>query len=108
MRPAPHAGTAVRSGRLGACLRVLVLLLVLVVPGTHVTAQAVPVTPVAGAGEYDHLDSALRVPGRRAAVVRPRPPCRTANRRRTPLRLDARTESATAPSRGPRSVVLRC
>ncbi|MFD5968626.1 hypothetical protein ACFWGR_20825 [Streptomyces sp. NPDC060311] len=108
MRPAPHAGTAVRSGRLGACLRVLVLLLVLVVPGTHVTAQAVPVTPVAGAGEYDHLDSALRVPGRRAAVVRPRPPCRTANRRRTPLRLDARTESATAPSLGPRSVVLRC
>ncbi|MCV2462807.1 hypothetical protein OEB94_26430 [Streptomyces sp. ICN988] len=112
MRPAPHAGTAVRSGRLGACLRVLVLLLVLVVPGTHVTAQAVPVTPVAGAGgsagEYDHLDTALRVPGRRAAVVRPGPPCRTAGRRRTPLRLDARTEKATAPPRGPRSVVLRC
>ncbi|WP_186777804.1 hypothetical protein [Streptomyces salinarius] len=115
MRPAPHAGTAVRSGRLGACLRVLVLLLVLVVPGTHVTAQAVPVTPVAGAGgaagEYDHLDTALRVPGRsgrRAAVVRPVPPCRTADRRRALLRIDARTESATAPPRGPRSVVLRC
>ncbi|MFE1584545.1 hypothetical protein ACFW6Q_02480 [Streptomyces sp. NPDC058737] len=112
MRPAPHAGTAVRSGRLGACLRVLALLLVLVVPGTHVTAQAVPVTPVGGAaGEYDHLDTALRVPGRsgrRAAVVQPVPPCRTTHRRRAPLRIDARTGSATAPARGPRSVVLRC
>ncbi|MFJ9675248.1 hypothetical protein ACI3K5_20515 [Streptomyces sp. MPA0124] len=115
MRPAPHAGTTVRSGRLGACLRVLVLLLVLVVPGTHVTAQAVPVAPVSGAGgtaaEYDHLDTALRTPGRsgrRAVVVRPVPPFRTAGRRRTPLRIDARTDSAAAPSRGPRSVVLRC
>ncbi|WP_328561407.1 hypothetical protein [Streptomyces coelicoflavus] len=121
MRPAPHAAAPVRSGRLGALLRVLVLLLVLVVPCTHltVTVQAAPVTPVAGAGggaggtagEYDHLDTALRGPGRsgrRAAAVRPTPPSRTAGRHRAPLRFDARTERAASLPRGPRSVVLRC
>jgi hypothetical protein len=115
VRPAPHAGTAVRSGRLGACLRGLVLLLVLLVPCAHAAVRAAPAAPVAAAvgaaGEYDHLDTALRVPGRsgrRAAVVQPVPPCRTTHRRRAPLRIDARTGSATAPARGPRSVVLRC
>ncbi|MFE5602048.1 hypothetical protein ACFQ8O_23025, partial [Streptomyces coelicoflavus] len=79
MRPVPHAAAPVRSGHpgallrvlVGARLRVLVLLLVLVVPGTHLTVQAAPVTPGAGAaggaggtaGEYDHLDTALRGPG---------------------------------------------
>ncbi|MFE0414235.1 hypothetical protein [Streptomyces tendae] len=106
MRPAPHA--AVRQD---AWLRILVLVLVLLVPCTHMTVQAAPVTVAAGAaGEYDHLDSALRVAarsGRRAAVVRPAPPSFGSDRR-APLRFDARTERAAAPPSGPRSVVLRC
>lgn len=119
VRPAPHAAAPVRSGRPGALLRVLVLLLVLVVPCTHLTARAAPVTPVAGAaggaggtaGEHDHLDTALRGPGRsgrRAAAARPAPPSFTRGRRRVPQRLDARTGRAAGLPRGPRSVVLRC
>ncbi|NHI08632.1 putative secreted protein [Streptomyces sp. KO7888] len=120
MRPAPHAAAPVRSGRPGALLRVLVLLLVLVVPCTHPTARAAPVTPVAGAaaggaggtaGEHDHLDTALRGPGRsgrRAAAARPAPPSFTRGRRRVPQRLDARTGRTAGLPRGPRSVVLRC
>ncbi|MFG2317439.1 hypothetical protein [Streptomyces tendae] len=106
MRPAPHA-----APRHAAWLRVLVLVLALLVPCTHVTVQAAPVTVAAGAAaEYDHLDSALRVAarsGRRAAVVRPAPPSFRPDRR-APLRCDARTERAAAPPGGPRSVVLRC
>ncbi|MFC8879149.1 hypothetical protein [Streptomyces ardesiacus] len=109
MRPAPHAA-AVRSGRIGACLRVLVLLLVLVVPGAHVAA---PAAPVAGAtAEYDHLDTVLRVPGRSGrpvAVLRPAPPSSLTGRRRAVLlRRAARGEGAPSLPRGPRSVVLRC
>jgi hypothetical protein len=107
MRHAPHT-----AARRGVCLRVLVLLLALIVPCTHVTVQAAPVTAVAGAGgstaEYDHLDSALRVvgrSGRRATVVRPVPPSFAAD---PPLRFDARPGRAAALPRGPRSVVLRC
>ncbi|MFI1754683.1 hypothetical protein [Streptomyces sp. NPDC020571] len=107
MRPAPPA-----AARRGACLRALVLLLALIVPCTHVTVQSAPVTVVAGAsgsaGEYDHLDSAVRVvgrTGRRATVVPPVPPSFVAH---PPLRFDARSERAAALPRGPRSVVLRC
>ncbi|WP_399886487.1 hypothetical protein ACGH7X_18730 [Streptomyces sp. BBFR51] len=92
------------------------LLLVLVVPCTHMTAQAAPTVPVAGAGgtagEYDHLDTALRSPGRggrRAAVVRPAPASCVADgchRVRFPSAL---VPAGSPPSaRGPRSVVLRC
>lgn len=105
MRPAPRA--AVRHD---TWLRVLVLVLVLLVPGTHVTVQAAPVPVAAGAaGEYDHLDSALRVAARssRRTVVRPAPPSFGADRR-APLRLDARSERAAALPGGPRFVVLRC
>ncbi|MET9358353.1 hypothetical protein ABZY14_36340 [Streptomyces sp. NPDC006617] len=109
MRPALHAAV-----RRDACLRALVLLLVLLVPCTHVAAQAAPVTPVAAAagaaGEYDHLDTVLRMPGRsgrRVVVVRPVPPAFVAGRRAHP-RFDARTERAALLPRGPRSVVLRC
>ncbi|MFD5049843.1 hypothetical protein [Streptomyces tendae] len=105
MRPAPRA--AVRHD---AWLRVLVLVLVLLVPCTHVTVQAAPVTVAAAAGEYDHLDSALRVAprsGRRAAVVRPAPPSFVAARR-APLLFDGRTGRAAPLPGGPRSVVLRC
>ncbi|MFH8444752.1 hypothetical protein ACH4D3_26460 [Streptomyces sp. NPDC018026] len=109
MRPAPHA--AVRPD---ACLRALVLLLVLLVPCTHVAVRAAPVTPVAAAagtaGEYDHLDTVLRGPGRsvrRAVVVRPVAPVFVAGRRARP-RFDARTDRAAVLPRGPRSVVLRC
>ncbi|MFG3251351.1 hypothetical protein [Streptomyces sp. NPDC048187] len=112
MRPAPHAVTAVRAP--GAWLRALVLLLVLVVPCAPVAVRAVPVAAVAGAGgaagEYDHLDTALRAPVRsvrRAAVVRPLPPCLTTDRRFL-LRFDAPAERTAALPRGPRSVVLRC
>ncbi|MFJ8805182.1 hypothetical protein [Streptomyces sp. NPDC102490] len=110
MSPAPHA-----AARRGAWLRALVLLLALIVPCTHVTAQSAPVEVVAGAGgsaggsagEYDALDSALRVvarSGRRATVPRPVPPSFAAD---PPLRCDARSVQAAAPPRGPHSVVLR-
>ncbi|MFI8488355.1 hypothetical protein [Streptomyces rubrogriseus] len=109
MRPAPHAAV-----RRDACLRALVLLLVLLVPCTHVAAQAAPVTPVAAAagtaGEYDHLDTVLRAPGRsgrRVVVARPVAPPFAAGRR-AHLRFDARTDRAAVLPRGPRSVVLRC
>ena len=106
MRPAPRA--AVRHD---AWLRVLVLVLVLLVPCTHVTVQAAPVTVAAGAaGESDHLDSALRVAprsGRRATVVRPAPPSFVAARR-APLRFDGRAGRTAPLPGGPRSVVLRC
>ncbi|MFD6192664.1 MULTISPECIES: hypothetical protein [unclassified Streptomyces] len=106
MRPAPHAAV-----RRDACLRALVLLLVLLVPCTHVAVQAAPVVPVAAAaGEYDHLDTVLRIPGRsgrRVVVVRPVPPAFVAGRR-AHLRFDARTDRAAVLPRGPRSVVLRC
>ncbi|CAM5434713.1 hypothetical protein SVIOM342S_06358 [Streptomyces violaceorubidus] len=100
MRPAPLAA---------ARLRALVLLLALLVPCAHVTVQAAPVT-VAGsvAGEYDHLDSALRFTarsGRREAVVRPVPPYEGTP---PPPRFHARSERAAVLPGGPRSVVLRC
>ncbi|MFF0588677.1 hypothetical protein ACFYWD_22230 [Streptomyces sp. NPDC003781] len=93
-----------------ARLRVLVLLLALIVPCSHMTVEAAPVPVAAGAvGEYDHLDSALRVAarsGRRATVVRPVPPSFVADL--VSLRSDARPERAAGLPRGPRSVVLRC
>ncbi|MEV5812577.1 hypothetical protein [Streptomyces mutabilis] len=124
MRPAPHAATTVRAaragraargGRRGAWLRVLVLLLALVLPCAHATAQAAPLTPVAGAsgtgvggGEYDHLDTAPRAPARsvrRGAVLRALSPGRMAGpRERRPV---APPVPAGPPS-SPRSVVLRC
>jgi hypothetical protein len=103
----------VRVGRRGVCLRAtLVLLLALIVPCTHVTAQAAPISPVAGAiggaGEYDHLDTAPRTPARsgRRAVVAPAPPS-SAGRRVHPRSHLVPTGPPPSP-RGPRSVVLRC
>ncbi|WP_328658263.1 hypothetical protein [Streptomyces sp. NBC_00334] len=113
MRPAPHAPAA-RAARRSAWPRVLlVLLLALVVPCAHATAQAAPVVQVAASGgtaaEHDHLDTALRTParsGRRAAAVRPAPPSPAAGRR---VRRDLLPPVGPPPSpRGPRSVVLRC
>ncbi|MFE0804394.1 hypothetical protein [Streptomyces sp. NPDC058812] len=114
-----------------ACLRALVLLLVLIVPCTHATAQAAPTASVAGGsggvvgggpggaapgttGEHDHLDTtALRTPargGRRSVValsVPPPPaPGRHAPTNRT-LAPPVPTGSPPTP-RAPRSVVLRC
>ncbi|MCF2126747.1 hypothetical protein L1I79_09865 [Strepomyces sp. STD 3.1] len=107
MSPAPHAATA-RAGRT-AWLRVLVLLLALIVPCAHATAETVPtVTVAAGAvGEYDQADSALRAPVRGERRAGPQRPVvrRAAQRARF-----ARPVPAVPPSRahGPRSVVLRC
>ncbi|WP_217248657.1 hypothetical protein [Streptomyces sp. AC602_WCS936] len=112
MSPAPYA--TLRAGRRGAWLRVLVLLLALALPCAHVTGQAAPPVPVAGAsgggvGEYDHLDTATRTPARsvRRGVV---PPCAaptsapTAGPRQRSFALPV---PAGLPST-PRSVVLRC
>ncbi|MGI5394047.1 hypothetical protein [Streptomyces sp. CA-251251] len=89
-------------------------------PCTHASAQATPVAAAAGAnggaagggaaGEYDHLDTALRAPargGRRAVVTRSAPAARPG------VRADRVPPSPvpTGPppaSRAPRSVVLRC
>ncbi|GHB25915.1 hypothetical protein GCM10010377_14930 [Streptomyces viridiviolaceus] len=119
------------TGRRSAWLRALVLLLALLVPGMHTqAAQAAPAPVVAaesgGSGggnglggggggaavaEYDHLDTAPRLPvrdGRRAVVPR-----------RAPVLTPAAPAHAALPSvplpsgsppspRAPRSVVLRC
>ncbi|PAM99555.1 hypothetical protein CJI59_22385 [Streptomyces sp. Alain-F2R5] len=98
-------------------MRVLVLLLALVLPCAHATAQAAPLAPVAGAsgtgvggggaGEYDHLDTASRAPARsvrRGAVLRALSPGRMAGRERRSV---APPVPAGPPS-SPRSVVLRC
>ncbi|WP_432080124.1 hypothetical protein [Streptomyces sp. WAC 04229] len=107
MSPAPHAATA-RAGRT-AWLRVLVLLLALVVPCAHATAEAAPTATVAAGavGEYDQVDSALRAPvrsGRRAGPERP-VARRAAGRVRSAPSVPAVQRSRAC---GPRSVVLRC
>ncbi|MFJ1972822.1 hypothetical protein ACIO93_29570 [Streptomyces sp. NPDC087903] len=96
-----------------AGLRALVLLLVLLVPGAHTGAHAVPTTAVASGetSEHDGLDTALRPPARAAhrpvAPVRPAPLPRPA-----PGTAQSRTPSApvrTAYAPNPlRCVVLRC
>ncbi|MFG3319303.1 hypothetical protein ACGF3J_14785 [Streptomyces sp. NPDC048171] len=107
MSPAPHAATA-RAGR-AAWLRVLVLLLALVVPCAHATAEAVPTATVtAGAvGEYDQVDSALRAPVRGERRAGPQRPAvrRAAHRARFAPSVPAVPASR---ARGTRSVVLRC
>ncbi|MEU7060142.1 hypothetical protein [Streptomyces sp. NPDC046197] len=79
MSTAPHTRPA--TGRC-ACLRVLVLLLALLVPGMHAEAHAVPVVVVAcesggTAAEQDVLDAVLRPPVRDTAgavtALRPAP-----------------------------------
>ncbi|MFJ6074720.1 hypothetical protein ACIQFU_28490 [Streptomyces sp. NPDC093065] len=80
MRPVPHAAAPVRSGRLGGCLRVLVLPLVAIVPGTHAAVRA---AHRGGVRPTSTPPCAVRA---EAAGARPRP----------------------GLPRGPRSVVLRC
>ncbi|MFJ8147405.1 hypothetical protein ACIQ6R_20390 [Streptomyces sp. NPDC096048] len=100
-------------------------------PCTHATAQAAPTALVAGgsggfggggpgggvpgggAGEYDHLDTALRTPAR--SVRRPLvalsvpPPPATGRRAPTDRTLAPPVPTGPPPSpRGRRSVVLRC
>ncbi|MFI1533969.1 hypothetical protein [Streptomyces anandii] len=114
--PAPHAR---RVPRRGACVRVLVLLLALFLPGlpgAGVPAQAVPAA-VAGAAavaaaEQDVLDTAPRPPagpGARA-LVRPRPAAPAPAAVPASGRAAALTAPASAALRpvAPRRVVLRC
>ncbi|MGN9755504.1 hypothetical protein [Streptomyces sp. SD31] len=97
-----------------AWLRVLVLLLALLVPGTHTQAHAVPMAAGASAelAEHDVLDTLLRPPARpdRRNTVRLRP---------APLPKQAppgvrACPARPAPPRSPyvphvlRTVVLRC
>ncbi|MFH8241639.1 hypothetical protein [Streptomyces sp. NPDC018321] len=109
MSPAPYA--TLRAGRRGAWLRVLVLLLALALPCAHVTGQAAPPVPVAGAsgggvGEYDHLDTATRAPAR--SVRRGAPACAAPVPTAAPRwRSFAPPVPAGLPPT-PRSVVLRC
>ncbi|WP_121747897.1 hypothetical protein, partial [Streptomyces sp. E2N166] len=65
------------------------------------------------AGEYDHLDTALRAPsrtGRRTVVALSSPPLPAPGRRvSTPRTLAPPVPTGPPPSpRAPRSVVLRC
>ncbi|MDT0609834.1 hypothetical protein [Streptomyces lancefieldiae] len=118
MSPVPPAATvrAARTGRRGAWLRALVLLLALLVPCTHVTAQAPSAAAVGSggaggaAGEYDHLETVARAPARvarRVLVPPPLPPFPAAARRAHGSR--ALTPPVpTGPPPSPRSVVLRC
>ncbi|MFB7086119.1 hypothetical protein [Streptomyces sp. NPDC056296] len=100
-------------------------------PCTHATAQAAPTALVAGgsggfgggvpggggpgggAGEYDHLDTALRTPARsvrRTVVTLSVPPPPATGRHTLPDRtLAPPVPTGPPPSPpGPRSVVLRC
>ncbi|MBQ1098617.1 hypothetical protein KBY55_21695 [Streptomyces sp. b94] len=112
----------------------MVLLLVLIVPCTHATAQAAPTALVAGgsqgvggaggsgpgggapggaAGEYDHLDTALRTParsGRRTLVALSVPPPPAPGRHvPAPRTLAPPLPAGPPPSpHASRSVVLRC
>ncbi|MGW1722738.1 hypothetical protein ACWCQK_07350 [Streptomyces sp. NPDC002306] len=75
-----------------ACLRALVLLLALLVPGTHAEIHAAPAAFAAAgetAAEYDVLDGALR------------PPARTAHRPVAPLRPAPLPDPAPGAARGP-------
>ncbi|MFD9000775.1 hypothetical protein ACFV0T_07315 [Streptomyces sp. NPDC059582] len=75
-----------------AWLRALVLLLALLVPGTHAEVHAAPaVSGVSGETtvEYDILDGALR------------PPARTAHRPAAPLRPAPLPDPAPGAARGP-------
>lgn len=124
--PVPHAATL--ATRRSAWARVLVLLLALLVPGTHAQAQALVLPPTAVAGdpgapagpgtaaEYDLLDTALRTPAR--ATRRPAAPRHPAPLApplpRVPRPLTAHRPAPPAPPpppplpRSTRSVVLRC
>ncbi|MFK0117242.1 hypothetical protein [Streptomyces sp. NPDC090994] len=126
MSPVPHAPTL--AARRSAWARVLVLLLALLVPGTHAQAQALPPAAVAGdlggaggpgggtAAEYDLLDTALRTPAR--TTRRPAAPRHPAPLLpllpRVPRPLTARHPAPAPPPppppfpRSTRSVVLRC
>jgi len=92
-------------------LRALVLLLALLVPGTHLQAHAQPPVPAGEVVEYDVLDTALRPPAR--AVHRAVVPLRPVPWPRTAPGVPA-DRPLPAPPRPPyalpalRSVVLRC
>ncbi|MGW0812709.1 hypothetical protein ACWD00_05505 [Streptomyces viridiviolaceus] len=113
--------------RRNAWLRALVLLLALLVPGIHTqAAQAAPAPVVAaesggagggnGAGggtvaEYDHLDTAPRLPvrdGRRAVVPRRAPVLTPAAPAHAALSSVPLPSGSPPSPRAPRSVVLRC
>ncbi|MER6290371.1 hypothetical protein [Streptomyces sviceus] len=93
-------------------LRVLVLLLALLVPGTHVQAHAMPPASAGEFVEYDVLDTALRPPAR--AVHRVVVPLRPAPRPETVPAVPADRPPLPGSPRPPyalpalRSVVLRC
>ncbi|GGL98612.1 hypothetical protein GCM10010129_47870 [Streptomyces fumigatiscleroticus] len=116
----PHAAARAAGplprARAGAWLRVLVLVLALLVPGTHTVARAVPATAVSREGggpaaEYDLPDTALRPPVRscrRPAV----PSCPAPPPAPAPARAVRRPAPVPPePAHGLlalRSVVLRC
>ncbi|MEU6811795.1 hypothetical protein ABZ920_23015 [Streptomyces sp. NPDC046831] len=114
MSTAPHVR---RTARRGGCVRVLVLLLALFLPGAHTAGFTAPVPAVSGqaggtAAEQDHLDAALRPPVRNAErapvlplrpVPRPVPPATPAVGRGV-----AAPPHPSPLLRALRSVVLRC
>jgi hypothetical protein len=108
-RPPLSSAPALRPG--WCRLRVLVLLLALVVPGTHAEAHAAP-TAASDVVQHDGLDSALRPPSR--AVHRPPAPARPSPLT-DPLTAVPPTRPLPPQSRPPytlhadrSSVVLRC
>ncbi|MFE6408995.1 hypothetical protein ACFVOR_18920 [Streptomyces sp. NPDC057837] len=94
--------------------RVLVLLLALLVPGTHAAAHTVPAVPLAGestSAEFDAFDTVLRPAGRGAR--RAAAPLRPAPLRGPALACTARRPVPVPPApphdpRPLRSEVLRC
>ncbi|MDW4907426.1 hypothetical protein RB628_19230 [Streptomyces sp. ADMS] len=100
------------AGRRAAWLRVLVLLLALLVPGTAAHCGAAePVVTGAAAVEYDLHDTALRPPGRygHRPVVPLRPAPRPPSARRPPATAAHPFPVPPLPTLSLlRSVVLRC
>ncbi|MEV0908740.1 hypothetical protein [Streptomyces hokutonensis] len=104
--------TARSLPRSRAWLRALVLLLALLVPGTHAEMRATPVaSSVETTIEYDVLDTAAALRPSSLAVHRPTAPLRPAP---APVSHDPEDRSLPAPHgpsytlRAQRTVVLRC
>jgi len=104
--------TARSLPRSRAWLRALVLLLALLVPGTHAEMRATPVaSSVETTIEYDVLDTAAALRPSSPAVHRPTAPLRPAP---APASHDPEGRSLPAPHgpsyalRAQRTVVLRC
>ncbi|GAA3910677.1 hypothetical protein GCM10023084_73490 [Streptomyces lacrimifluminis] len=110
MSPAARTPYTSYAARPAAWLRVLVLLLALLVPGTAHCGAAESVVPGGTAAEYDVHDTALRPPARHGhrPVVPLRPVPRPPSVRHPVAKATHPLPVPPRPTLALRSVVLRC